>query len=140
MRNFYKINNSGAALVEFALVAPILLLFLMSILEFGNIYIQKQTILLAARQGAYQLSTNSMSINQAEILVKDILRANGIKLKNVSIDINDSSPSCKDKNSFITVWIKIPFKDASITGDPFNLFKKYKYLDSKIKTFKACKI
>jgi Flp pilus assembly protein TadG len=44
-------NESGAAAVEFALILPILLLFVMGIIEFGFIFNRWITVTHAAREG-----------------------------------------------------------------------------------------
>lgn len=45
-------TERGAALVEFALVFPILLLLLMGIVEFGLLFYNKQVLTNASREGA----------------------------------------------------------------------------------------
>jgi hypothetical protein len=45
-------ENGGQALVEFALVLPLLLLLLMAVFEFGNVFHSYLTITNAAREGA----------------------------------------------------------------------------------------
>jgi Flp pilus assembly protein TadG len=50
---FRKINNQqGSAIVEFALVLPLLLLFLFGVIEFGLAIYNKQILTNAAREGA----------------------------------------------------------------------------------------
>ncbi|HHY30590.1 MAG TPA: pilus assembly protein, partial [Syntrophaceticus sp.] len=45
-------NNRGQALLEFALVLPILLLFVFGIIEFGIIFFDNLVITQAVREGA----------------------------------------------------------------------------------------
>lgn len=45
-------NNRGAALVEFAIVLPLLLLLLVGIIEFGLLFYNKQVLTNASREGA----------------------------------------------------------------------------------------
>ncbi|MBW2187820.1 MAG: pilus assembly protein [Deltaproteobacteria bacterium] len=45
-------NNRGAALVEFALVLPLLLLLLVGLIEFGLLFYNKQVLTNASREGA----------------------------------------------------------------------------------------
>jgi len=47
-----KKNNKGQALVELALILPILLLFLFGIMEFGRIFGTYLTVTNAAREGS----------------------------------------------------------------------------------------
>ena len=45
-------NESGAAAVEFALIASILFLFIFGIIEFGRIFSELEVLTSAAREGA----------------------------------------------------------------------------------------
>jgi Flp pilus assembly protein TadG len=45
-------RTEGATAVEFAIVLPVLLLLICSIMDFGNLYYQKHTVNEAARVGA----------------------------------------------------------------------------------------
>lgn len=45
-------SSEGAALVEFALVLPLLLIFICGIIDFGNLYFNVHTVNEAARAGA----------------------------------------------------------------------------------------
>ncbi len=60
--------ESGAAVVEFALIIPLLLLVLCGIFDFGNLYFQMDLVNEAARQGARLAAVNaqtSAAINTA---------------------------------------------------------------------------
>lgn len=52
MKKFFLKNNKGQALVEFAVIVPILLLILMGIFEFGRIFNTYLIINHASREGA----------------------------------------------------------------------------------------
>jgi len=84
MKQQYTTNRSrGAALVEFALILPLLMLFLLGIIEFGMLVLDKQTLEQAAREGTRvaavgspiatikQRITNSSAVltNQNEMVV-----------------------------------------------------------------------
>ena len=45
-------RESGAALVEFAIIAPLLLLLVFGIIEFGRAYNAQNSLTHAAREGA----------------------------------------------------------------------------------------
>ena len=53
----------GQSLVEMALVIPILLVLVISALEFGRLFYTKIVITNAAREGAYYLSTHQTDYN-----------------------------------------------------------------------------
>ena len=53
MKRFRKINNqNGAAMVEFAIVLPLLLILICGVIEFGVMFYDKAVITNASREGA----------------------------------------------------------------------------------------
>lgn len=57
-RKFWKSRESGQAMVEFALVLPILLIFLCGIIDFGWIFYNQIAINNACREGARYASVH----------------------------------------------------------------------------------
>ena len=51
-------GDGGAALVEFALVAPLLILFLFGIIEFGSVFSQVLDVRHGAREGSRLVAVN----------------------------------------------------------------------------------
>jgi Flp pilus assembly protein TadG len=67
-RHWQQDSKGGAAVVEFALVIPALLLIICGIFDFGNLYFQMDIVNEAARQGARLAAVNletSAAINTA---------------------------------------------------------------------------
>ncbi len=60
-------RDGGASLVEFALVVPILTLFLFGIVQFGLAFDQKQSINSAAREGARTAAIQDDSVTYTAI-------------------------------------------------------------------------
>ena len=56
-----KRDDRGAAMVEFAIVLPVLLLILLGIIEFGRAYNAQVSIQAAAREGARELALRHSS-------------------------------------------------------------------------------
>ncbi len=54
-------DDRGAAMVEFAIVLPLLLMLLMGIIEFGRAYNTQISIQAAAREGARELALHKSS-------------------------------------------------------------------------------
>ena len=52
VRTQRRFDNRGQALVEFALLLPVVMLILIGIVEFGRAWQAKQTLTDAAREGA----------------------------------------------------------------------------------------
>ena len=74
MRGMRFRDDSGAALVEFALVAPLLLLMVFGIFEFGRVWNVYQTMTDAAREGARRIAVaNGQGWTVIEPAVRDAL-------------------------------------------------------------------
>lgn len=59
MRTVRKQKEAGAALVEFALIAPLLILLVLGIVEFGWLFGQYNDVRHGAREGARYASVNA---------------------------------------------------------------------------------
>ena len=67
----HRLNrDSGAALVEFAIIAPLLLLLVFGIIEFGRAYNAQNTLTHAAREGAREFAITQDAI-AGETAAKD---------------------------------------------------------------------
>ena len=93
-------RERGASLVEFALILPLLTLFLFGIVQFGLAYDRKQSINSAAREGARMAAIpDDATVTPATIRNRvdasfDSL-ANGT-VDTVTIEIVDGNPSTPD--------------------------------------------
>lgn len=67
--------DEGASLVEFALVVPLLSLFLFGIVQFGIAYDKKQSINSAAREGARTAAIPVNTVNDIETAVENSFEA-----------------------------------------------------------------
>jgi len=59
--NNQRKNQSGIAVIEFALVLPILMLLMLATAEFGRAFYQYNTLTKSIRDGARYLSDNSLN-------------------------------------------------------------------------------
>ena len=62
-------RNSGQALVEFAIVAPILILLILGLVDFARAWNTYQVITDAAREGARTAVVDNPTITEADVLV-----------------------------------------------------------------------
>ncbi len=88
-------DDRGAALVEFGIVAPMLLLLLFGIVEFGLLFGQKLDVSQGAREGArlasvnYQATSGSAGATQASEIVATVCsRMEVAQQTTVSIDVS----------------------------------------------------
>jgi Flp pilus assembly protein TadG len=86
-------NRRGQALAEFAMVLPLILLFIAAILEFGRAWNIKQAVTDAAREGArYTVVQNGMTLAEVEDKIEDRLALASIESSVITISSPD--PDC----------------------------------------------
>ena len=108
----------GAIAVEFALIMPILLLFLLGIVQFGSAFFMQNNMLNTARELARRLATEQITVQDAERWAIDRLPTLST---NYRVDVTAPDPGDPDAN-FFRVVINTPLADAVIV-DPLGMFR-----------------
>ena len=103
----------GAAVVELAVVLPLLLTLVFGIIEFGWIFMVRETLVNASREGC-RVAVLQGSIQQD---VTDQVNASmaGAGLSNYTVQITSSTPSDPTE----TVKVLIPYADVSLLAGYF---------------------
>ena len=80
MGHLRKLSRStwGQALVEFALIVPLLILIVMGIIEFGRLWMTMITLSGAAREGARLAAVTAPDHDAVETAVENVLSAAGL--------------------------------------------------------------
>ena len=115
-RHWQQDSESGAAVVEFALVIPLLLLILCGIFDLGNLYFQMDLVNNAARQGARLAAVNdstSSAINTA------IQQSYGNNLTAVTSPASPTSGSNVTVTVTSNVTIMTPLISAFFPQNPY---------------------
>lgn len=89
-----RIDERGQALAEFAIVLPLILLFIAAILEFGRAWNIKQAITDAAREGARYTVVMDETMTLADVEAKIEERLALASIEESDIQIFSSDPSC----------------------------------------------
>ena len=71
-------SGKGQSLVEFALVVPILVMVVLGILEFGNLWFTMNTMSGAAREGVRIAAVAAPDVDQVENVVQNYLDASNL--------------------------------------------------------------
>ena len=82
-------GERGTAIVEAAFILPVLLLLLSGVLEFGQIFMIKQVITNAAREGARLGAINldnTEALSTANTISQDYLERSGMDMSAVNVD------------------------------------------------------
>ncbi|WP_254865522.1 TadE/TadG family type IV pilus assembly protein [Arthrobacter sp. P2b] len=101
-------NSRGAVAVEFALVAPILLLLVAGLIEFANVYNAQISVTQAAREAARAMAIHN---NQA---TAELAAADGAPGLETAVFDYDFSPTACSSGSNIEVTIN--YEADSLTG------------------------
>lgn len=103
-------RRRAGAIVEFAVILPLLLMILFGIIEFGYVFMVRQSLQHAAREGARLASLQTSQAPYANV----IDRINVIMAPtNVAID----PPAITQGPCQETVTITVPYDNVSLFGD-----------------------
>jgi Flp pilus assembly protein TadG len=105
-------DEGGQALVEFALLLPVLLLLIIGIVEFGRAWNIKQVITDAAREGARKAAVYepTYTIDTVTNAIKTTLAAGGVNPGAPTvIDVQGFSRPTINSNFPTTVTVKVPY-------------------------------
>jgi Flp pilus assembly protein TadG len=110
-----KTRERGAVAVEFALLAPILVMLVLGIMEFGRAYNVQTTLTNAAREGV-----RHMAINNNQVAARTAAKNAAIHLNPILADgnITFSATNCS-VNSQMTVTINYSLTTMTGIAGPF---------------------
>jgi Flp pilus assembly protein TadG len=109
-------DRRGAAIVEFAIVAPLLFLLVISILEFGWAMMAQTTLINAAAEGARVGVLDGALVSDVANSVNQYLTAAG--LPRVTPVVSPSPPSSATAGQDVTVTVNLPFSQVSLLPVP----------------------
>lgn len=102
----------GAAVVETAVVAPILILGMLGMMEVGWAFMLRQTVTLAAREGARAGALPGAEMTDIQTRVDNAMGAANLEGYTTSSNINDLSATDLE----VSVTVSIPLDRATFTG------------------------
>ena len=114
---------SGQALIEFALVLPLLLVLIIGAIEIGRLFFTKIVVTNAAREGAYYYATNPSSTDlttlqsRAELAARAEAANSGVAIDNVTFLATGTGSFSK-----IEVTVKSTVEDLLILRFLGNVF------------------
>ena len=102
----------GAAVVETAVVAPILVLGMLGMMEVGWAFMLRQTVTLAAREGARAGSLPGATLADVQAAVDGAMGAGNLDGYTMTSNIANLGPSDLE----VSVTVSIPLDRATFTG------------------------
>lgn len=112
-------NRRGVAAVELAVVAPLLVMILFGIIEFGRMIMVQQILTNASREGARRAIIEDATHVEVQQLVSDYL--SNASIDNAIIAITPADLSNVGFGDPVSVTVAIPFDDVSWAGSAWFL-------------------
>ena len=109
-------GNRGNAVVEMALVLPLLLLICFGITEFGRAWVTKSILTSAAREGVRLAVVTAPDVNAVEARVQAVLDAARVTPTAITV----TPPDPNDPQRRVTVRVEADF--VVIPGRVFQMF------------------
>lgn len=110
----YIKNNRGQALVEFALIIPVLLLLVVGVMEFGLVINQYMVMAEAAREGA-----RSAALGGSNDTVTTVVKTAASSIDTSQLTISISPTTTRIRGNGVTVIVKKPVKSITTMMSPF---------------------
>lgn len=105
-------NRTGAAVVEFALVAPIFIMLVFGIIEFGRGVLVQQVITNATREGAREAALPESTVSSVKAKVVEFLADSSIEVSPSSVSVTPN-PAAVINNEQIKVSVRVPYSSVS---------------------------
>ncbi len=107
-------RRRAAAVVEFAVVLPLLLTILFGIIEYGWVFMVRQTLQTAAREGARiaVLQTSTAPYANVDERIAQVMAPTGLSY---SRTITDATPA----DPVVSVEVSVPYANVSLMGGFF---------------------
>ena len=109
----------GAAVVEFAVVSPVLILLLLGMIECGRMIMVQQALTTAVREGARTAIVEGNSTSTAIGAVESFLA--GVGITGTKVTVTPASTGSVPHGQPITVSASVPFAEVSWLPHPFYL-------------------
>ncbi len=123
--NMHKVCGSfrkqrGAAAVEFAVVAPIFVLLLFGMIEYGRMVMVQQMLTNATREGARRACLDGTTVSEVKTTVQSYLTSGNITVNTGEITVSPD-PTTASFGDPVTVSLSIPFSRVSWLPAPMFL-------------------
>lgn len=118
-------GRSGAAALEFAVVAPIYIMFVFSLIEFGRTMMVLNLLNEAARLGCRKGIVEGTSTATIKTAVTDFLTKCGVKGEAVTVIINDNVGNVTEASAvpaYTEISVKVSVKVSDICWVPGWMF------------------
>ncbi len=119
LRRVCRKHRSGAAAVEFAVVAPVLFLLIFGMIEFGRMVMVQQVLTNASREGARIAVLDGATTSDVTTAVQNYLA--GASVSGATITVTPNPPSSAGYGEPVTVTVSVGFNQVSWLPAPMFL-------------------
>lgn len=110
-------KRCGAAVVEFALVAPVFFLLVFGMIEFGRMVMVQQIITNASREGARIAVLDGTTAAEVRTTITNYLQNS--RIQGATITIDPPEPGTAGYGAPVSVTVQVPFAQVSWLPAPF---------------------
>jgi Flp pilus assembly protein TadG len=118
LRTFKERSQRGIALLEAAIVFPLLILLTFGLMEYGWLFLNCQHITNAARQGARTGVRPDATNAEVQAAVRSILNSVGIEDGQYTVTFSPSNVATPNPGDTLTVTVTVPYENITLTGAP----------------------
>ena len=115
----YRRNRRATAAVEFAIVAPVFLLLVFGMIEYGRMVMVQQIITNASREGARTAVLDGATTSSVQSAVNSYLASGSIS--GATVTVSPNPPSSAQYGDPVTVTVSVPFSQVSWLPSPMYL-------------------
>ena len=112
-------ERRGAALVEFAMVAPVFFLFLVGAVEFGRAIMVQEALTNASREGARVATLDGSLDSDVSNAANDYLNCMGIA--GATVTPSPHNPGLTSAGTEVSVTVSIPYMSVTWVPSPWFL-------------------
>lgn len=112
-------NRRGAAVVEFAVVAPVFFLLVFGMIEYGRMVMVQQVLTNASREGARVGVLDSSTTSDVTMVVNRYLESGGVR--GADITVTPNPPNSAGYGAPVTVAVSVGFDQVSWLPSPMFL-------------------
>jgi Flp pilus assembly protein TadG len=111
-----KVTRKGMAVVEAALILPILLILTFGMIEYSWMFLKDQNITNAARAGARIAATADGTNAQVTAAVNNLMTSYKLQNTGYTLTTSPANVGTAAKGTMITVTISFSYANAQVTG------------------------
>ena len=117
-RNNRRLRHSGVAIVEMAIVLPLLLLLTFAMIEYGWLFSKSQQVTNATRQAARTAALHGAEDHEVVTAIIDFMAKSGLEDSGYSFTIEPGSIDNVQRGETVKVEISVPYSSIALTSIP----------------------